>query len=225
GEFLHVEKEEGFVFDDGPAESAPKLVLTETSLWFVVPVVDPGVRVEDAVANILKQIAVITVGAGFDRGIDHSSGGVSKLGGVGPRLYTKFLHGVRRRLHYLHGEFLKILRPGIVVDAIQPEIVLKLEISVHAEAVRSWICGSIKLLHSRLEECEVRIAASVEGKIVNLSRIDYIAYVRRFCLQQRLPARDEYFLVDGDDPQCHFDGKTILHMQLEIVADNSVESL
>src|SRR5205823_9375982 len=164
-ESLHVEKEEGLILDDRATKSSSKLVLRKAALPFDLVrgcvFVYPGVGIEDAVAHVLKQIPVVTVRARFDCGVNYGTRGVSELRGVGTCLHAKFLHGVRRRLHDLHGKFLKILGPRIVVDSIETKIILKLEISVHAEAIRSWICGPIKLLYTRLEEREVCITASV----------------------------------------------------------------
>ena len=91
------------------------MILAEATLWgnwvetWVFVFVDPGIRVEDTVADVLKQIAVIVVATGFKRGVDHSSGGIPELRGIGSGLHAKFLDSVRRRLYHLHGQFLKIL--------------------------------------------------------------------------------------------------------------------
>ena len=90
-EILHVEKKEGFVFDDGAADGAAVLVLAEVAARNAAGVIEERVGVEFIIAEEFPDIAVELVGAAFDRGVDDGSGGGSELSGIGAGLNTEFL--------------------------------------------------------------------------------------------------------------------------------------
>src|SRR6185312_7775660 len=105
----------------------------------------------------------------------------------------------------------------------QSEVVLQLQIAIDAEAVRSWIGRSIKLLYSGLKQGQVCVAAPVQGKVVNLSRIHHIADIRAFGLQQWLAARHYNFLIHGTDLQSRVNREPVLDMQNDVVIEDAVK--
>lgn len=223
-ETLKVAEEECLVTDNRAAKRAAELILNEMALLPAVLIVNPRVCVESVVAHVFKNVAMIGIRAGLKGCVNHGSGRIAKFGRIRARLDAKFLHRIGRRLNDLHRKLLKIFRPGVVVDAVQEEIVLQFEISVDAEAVRGRIGGQIELLDTRFEEGEVRVAAAVERKIVYLLSVHDIADIRVLCLKQRFAGGHNDLLVDGADLENKFDGKPVLDVKNQAIAKNAVKS-
>ena len=131
---------------------------------------------------------MIAVGARFDGGIDHGAGGIAEFCGVSSGLDAKLLYGIGRGLNHLDRELLQILRPGVIVNAVQQKIVLQFEVPIHAKTVRSGVVGGVKLIYAGLQQRKVRISPAVKGKIVDSLCVDNVSYVSGLGLQQGLGA-------------------------------------
>ena len=100
-------------------------------------------------------------------------------------MYTEFLQRVRRRNNGLYRLLLQVFRPGVVVDAVEREVILQLEIAVGAETSLSWVCHFYIgiVVNARLQERELIVITSVQGKIVDLTAVDQPSNIRRLGLQ------------------------------------------
>ncbi len=109
------------------------------------------------------------IGPRFRRGIDDSIGGGSKLRRIGSGLNCKLLQRIRRRNHCLHCRFLQVFRGGVVVDAVQLEVVLEFQVAVGAEASLGRMARrGLHNVGAGLEKRELIVIAPVERKIVDL---------------------------------------------------------
>src|SRR5262249_4504031 len=79
--------------------------------------------VEDCIAVKLPQIAVKLIGAATVCCIDYSAAATPKFGAIGIGLHLELLHGVGRNLDNLAGKALIAGAVGIIIHAIEQEIV------------------------------------------------------------------------------------------------------
>src|ERR1700678_2733881 len=84
----------------------------------------PRNRVQIGVAEILPYIAMNLIGAGFYAGTHHSASRMSKLGTEVAGLQAKFRQRIGRRPDDVAGAIKEINEVGIVIDAVENEVVL-----------------------------------------------------------------------------------------------------
>ena len=77
------------------------------------------------VAEELPDVAVNLIGAGLDDGVHDGAVAASKFGAVGIGLHFEFGDRVHRRLHHVRGAVQHVAQVGIVVDAVEQEVVLQ----------------------------------------------------------------------------------------------------
>ena len=118
---LIVSEKEHFVLDDGPAEGKAKLVL----LVRLLSGIEPVQRVELLVAHEFEKIAVKLIGAGFDDGVHDGAVAAAEFGAVGIRLHLEFRDRIHRRLHHVCGTVEHVAKVGVIVNAIEQEVVLQ----------------------------------------------------------------------------------------------------
>ncbi len=110
--------------------------------------------------------------------VDHGAGRVVVLGAVVVGFDFELLNGVGAGLHHLVGEALVAGAVGVVVDAVEHEVVEFAALAV--DVVRSVAAGVGAVFEQRLgdagnEKREVGIGAAVEGQLGNFARVDDFA--------------------------------------------------
>src|SRR5208337_1017152 len=126
---LIVSEKERLVLHDGPAEGKAKLVL----LVGLLSGIEPVKRVEFLVAHEFKKIAVKLIGAGLNDGVHDGAVAASEFGAVGIRLHLELGDGIHRGLHHIGGAVEHVAKVGVVVNAIEQEVVLQGTCAVGAE--------------------------------------------------------------------------------------------
>ena len=96
-------------------------------------VVEVLAHVEGVVADVLPGAAVDSIGAGFDAGVDDRAGGVAELRAVGSGLDLELSESVRWRPDDVAGAVEEVDDVGVVVDAVEDEVVLLGALAVGVE--------------------------------------------------------------------------------------------
>jgi len=175
---LIVDESEEAVVEDGRSKVAAELVLDvfgplETSL-----VGDVVVGVEDAVSEIFEEQAVEFVGATLGGDVDSCAGAASVFRGVGVGDDFEFLNGVDGGAGGFGGELLDVFGEGVVVDAVEDEVVLQGVDAVDIEAAGAACSGLPALLgvaiglHAGDEAEEIVPGAEVERRVLNGHVVD-----------------------------------------------------
>src|SRR6185312_10422824 len=102
GEELEVAEEKCFVLPYWPADGGTILVLGKVPTGNAIPVIEIGVGIERAVAEIFPYVSVEGVVARLDAGVHNCACRRAKFRGVGARLYTELLERIGWRLNDLH---------------------------------------------------------------------------------------------------------------------------
>ena len=162
---------------DRAAEHAAELVAVQRRL-------DAGGRLEEAgrvqrrVAVELPRRAVEPVGAAAERRVDDGAAGAAELGAEVVGLDLELLDGVGRDLHDLIREALVAGAVGVVVDAVEDEVV---ERAAHAVDVERRVARGAdrRGADARAEQREVGVGAAVERQVDDLRAADDLAAIAR----------------------------------------------
>ena len=184
GEELEVTEEESLVLPNRSTDGGAILILGEVAAGDAVAVIEVGVGIERAVAQVFPNVAMKGIGSRFDGGIHHCACRRAEFRGVGPRLNAEFLESIGRRLDDLHRAFLQVGRSGVVVDSVEREIILRLQIPVRAEAVgRGVVLVHLVALDAGFEKGQIGITPAIQGQINDLLSLDHAANIGVFGLQ------------------------------------------
>ena len=184
---FEVAEEERLVPDDGTAQRAAVLMAAERGF--------AGCRLEEAfgvhfrVAQKLPRVAVKLIAAASVRHVDRRAGraAVFRAHVVGDDF--ELGDGVGRRLHHLVRESLIARAVGVVVDAVDQEVIEGAAEAVHVERAFARRAGLIVIErrqpHTRRQERERRVLAAVERQRARLIARDDLAARARVGLDQR----------------------------------------
>ena len=158
--------------EDRSAQGSAELVLL-ISRPDAVKEVPP---IQLVVAQELVHVSVKLVGSRFDAGVENRPVSSAELCAVGVRLHFEFLQGVHGRLNDVTGVIQKIGEVGIVVDAVQQDIVLIRTAPIRTESVtpgvaRSRLAGS----HAGAELGELRKVPPIERQVHDTAVIHHLA--------------------------------------------------
>ena len=133
--------------------------------------------VELVVAEKFPDVAVETVGAGLDGGVENGGAGAAELGAEVRGLHFEFLNGVDRRKNDEVRAVEEVHGVGVVVDAIEQVIVLRRAKTIGGEGAASGVAARVGLrrVDAGSELREEREIAAVQRKIVHVARIDDLA--------------------------------------------------
>src|SRR5262249_31836231 len=118
-------KQEKLVADERTAGGSAELILAESREAAAGDVIEKIVGVENVVAEKFEYGAVEIVGAGFESGVDHRASVTPKFGAEVIVLHLEFLKCVDGRGDRLAGKRLQVEHVGIVVYAVEQEIVVQ----------------------------------------------------------------------------------------------------
>src|SRR5262249_44896825 len=155
-----VEEKEIFVLDYRAAKRSSELVHVERLPRDVAGIVDPGVGVHVAVAQIVERRAVKIVGAGLGDHVGDRSAGASELGGIAVAIDLELFHGIDAELVWrssgagaAHGLTVEVV---VVVAAVHLEI-----IESAAQTAKAQIAGAHIGCDARGKQEEFQKVASV----------------------------------------------------------------
>ena len=132
---LVVSKKEHLVLDDRAAQRKAELVLLVRLLAKLVEIVG---GIEFFIAQELPNVAVDLICARLDDGIHDGAVAAAKFRAVGIGLDLELGDGVHRRLHHVGSPVEDVAQVGVVVDAVEQEVVLQRACAVGAESVRCF---------------------------------------------------------------------------------------
>src|ERR1035438_2058051 len=136
----------------------------------------------------------------------------SEFGAVRIRFHLKFGDGIHRRLHHIGGTVEHVAQIGVVVNAVEQEIVLQGARAVGAETRAGFHARArFSRRHPRSEKSELRIVASVQGERVDAPVVYHLAKFGGFGFELWT------FAGDRDDFRCHASLK--LHVHAEAILD------
>ena len=118
------------------------------------------------------------IGAALGGGVDDGAGGAAILGAVVAGLHAELADRVRRQLHHLVGKALVAGAVGVVIHAIDHEIVERAALAVDVE--RRVAAGRAAVLEHGLADAgsqqrEIRIGAAVQRQIDDRGVADHVA--------------------------------------------------
>ncbi len=186
-EALEVGEEEGAVLDDRSAEGEPVLVTLERRFLARHGFEEPG-RVQLGVAVELPGRPAEPVGAALVGGVDGCAGAAPVLGAhvVGDDL--ELGHGVGRGLHHLVREALVRGAVGVVVDAVEQEVVegRAQAVDVERPLARGRAAGvQRRQADAGAEQHQARVLAAVERQLDDLLGGHHLAALARVGLEAR----------------------------------------
>src|SRR5579859_2641370 len=162
---LVVSEKERLVLYDRATEGESKLVLLVRHL---AENVESIVGVKFFVPQEFKNVAVKLIGAGLDDGIHDGAVAASEFGAVRIRFHLEFGDGIYRRLHHIGGAVEHVAQIGVVVNAVEQEIVLQGARAVGAETRAGFHARArFSRRHPRSEQSELSVIASVQGERVD----------------------------------------------------------
>ena len=225
-EDLEVTEEERAVLHDGAADHGAVLVAVELRLLAVGGLEEAG-GVEVGAAQEVPAGAAEPVGAA---GVGHVDGGAGRAAVLGAHVVGDDLelgHRVGRRLHHLVREALVAGAVGVVVDAIDEEVVEGRPQTVHVEralARREAAGVQRREPHARRQQRELRVLAAVQRQGARDFTADHLAAVARIGLQ--LHGGRAHFHGLGDLADGHGDvhAQAGAHRHLHVVDDRDREA-
>ena len=195
-----VGEEERPSLDHRAAQVAAELVLVVGRLRRVGALREEVDGVERLVAEVLVGGAVEVVRAGLRRDADRGARRASVLGRVRAGHHLEFLDRVDRRPRDLGRQLLHVLGDGVVVDAVEEEVVLERSRAVHVDAAgaperrAAALLGVAVALHARHQRQQVVPVPDRERQVGDLHLRDHRAQRRVVSVQQRrgLGNRDRF---------------------------------
>ena len=213
---LVIHEDEQFVLPDGAAEGAAELVPADgrTEILSDRPIPRPVIGVEYVVAEVLKRIAVVLVGARFDHHVDDAALEIAELGRGVVGDHVEFRDGVGIRLIAR-----QIIRRLVIIHAIQQEVITLFPVAVD---VRSAAAGGahstresrrVRRGDARRQQCQRdRVPADLRD-VGDGVRADHRPDLCRFGLQQRGFGRNRNRL--GESANLHWYIQTCALIDLE----------
>ena len=142
--------------------------------------------IQFVVAQELIEVPVHVIGAGFDCGVNNRSVSAAEFRAVRIGLHLEFLDGVHRGLDHIVGFVQQVGEVGIVVNAVQQEIVLQGAAAVGAEAVSAFVARpGLAGSGSRSQQSQLSKVAPVQRQVHHLAIVHNLAQFRSFRLKQR----------------------------------------
>src|SRR6185295_4922076 len=181
-----VGEEEHFLLQDRATESATELILIEGQSAAADGLKEAG-GVEHGVAEELPGLTVKLVCSALDSGIDDSAGGAAIFGAVVVGFHLEFGERIGIGLNDLVGKALVAGAVGVVVDAIQQEIVELAAATVHVIGSVAAAVGAVFQRGFRDpwgQQSEIRVGTAVQGEFDDLLRIDELTARTGFGLDQ-----------------------------------------
>ena len=116
------------------------------------------------------------VGPRLDHGVHDGSVAAAEFCAVGVSFDLEFSNRVDRRLHDICGAVEHVAQVGIVVDAIEQEVILQRARAIGTEAIRrfdarSWLGRG----NARAKQCQLCIVPSVQWKRIDALAVDDLA--------------------------------------------------
>ena len=127
-----IHEEKCLVVNDWAAECRPELILV---IGLTAEQVESVGRVEGIIAKELVCVAVKLVGAGLDDGVENGAVATAKFRAVRVGLNFELLDRIDRRLDDVGLARENVTEVGVVVNAVEQEIVLQGACAVGAETV------------------------------------------------------------------------------------------
>ncbi len=189
-------------------------------------IVEERIGVELVVAQEFPDVSVKLIRSALDRGVDHGAGRRAEFRRESARLNAKLLQRVRRRLNRLHRTLLQVGRAGIVVDAVEREVILRFEVPVRAQPIRGLIVGIGEiLLNAGFEQSQIGVAATIQRQIADLFFLHDTAHISGLRLQQRRLGLHLQHLGDVAELQRKVDRRPRLHVDFDVLLDLRRETL
>ena len=143
---LVIEEVEQLVLLDRAADAAAELILVILRTAQVVAVGEEVIGIEIIVAEVLEQQAVHLVGPALRIHGNNGAGTAAVFSRVRIGDDVEFLDHVDRGMRCLRAQFLHVLREGVVVDAVEDEVVLQRVHAIDVEVARAPGGGVAALL-------------------------------------------------------------------------------
>ena len=182
--------------DDGTTEGEAELVALEGRLRLLGSV-EEVLGVELLVAEELEGGAVEVVGPGLEVDVDDAAHGAAVLGGVGVGLDLELLDGVDGGLDHLAAALGAGELVGVVVDAVDHEVVLGDLHAAGAEAAVAAAAGGLD--GAGREQGELVVLAAVEGHVDDAAVVDHLALAGFDGVELQGVGGDDDVLGDGAD--------------------------
>ncbi len=127
------------------------------------------------------------IGPALDRSVDRCAGPSSQLRTVVAALYFELLQRVRRRPHRIGRAVQEILHVGVVVHAVQNEVVLRDAATIRGEIPRARHLPEalVRRRNARRQLRDKYIVAPVQRRVVDRLRLEDLAGGCIFGLQRR----------------------------------------
>ena len=116
------------------------------------------------------------VGTGLNAGVDDCARRVSELGRVVAGLHFEFRQSIRRRLGHKAGAIVKIDDIGVIVDAIQDEIILLGPLAVCVEVALAGTARALRRDDSGRQLGNKHPVASIQWHAIDGARVHCLAY-------------------------------------------------
>ena len=136
----------------------------------------------------------------------------------------ELLHRVRRRLHHLVREALVARAVGVVVDAVDQEVVERRAQAVDVERALAAAGGERRHAHARRQQRQRRVLAAVERQRPGLLAGDDLAAIARVGLQQHRARADFDLLGDLADGHRQIDALPGADRDLHVVDERDREA-
>ena len=196
---LIVGEEERPIAIDGTAGDEAELIAAQRRLGAAGRLEEAG-RVHRRVAEELPCAAAKLIGPRSVRGVDDGTAAAAVLGAVVVRLDLELGDRVGRDLNHLVREALVAGAVGVVVDAIELEVVRRVAKPVHVEralAAARPDAVLIRLEHPGRQQRQVRIGAAVERQVHDLLALDDLSALARIGLEQLPSTGDSHLICHG----------------------------
>ena len=189
-EAFEVAEEERLVLDQRSAERAAVLIAAQRRLRSVGRL-EVGLRVQRGVAEEFPGVAVDLVGAAPVGDVHRRAGRASVFRALVVGDDAELADRVGRRLHHLVGEALVAGAVGVVVDAVDQEVVERAAQAVDVEGALARRAVALELLFSADWRTPVESSASAEysrplsAQLAHLLAGDHLAALAGVGLDQR----------------------------------------
>ena len=226
-EALEVGEEERLVLRDGTAEDAAILIAPQRRL-LAVGRQEVRKRVQRRVAEELEDVAAQAVAAAPIGDVHRRAGRASVLGALIVGDEAELRHRVGRRLHHLVREPLVARAVGVVVDAVDQEVVERAAEAVDVE--RAFARRAVGALVERglpdagREQRERRVLAAVERELAHLVAGNHLPALARVGLEERRLRRHGDALGDLPDRQREVDAPPRGHLHFHVVHERDGEA-
>ncbi len=131
------------------------------------------------------------VAARFQRGVYHRSVSPAQLRRVGVRLHLELFESVHRRHHHVVGLVQQIRQIGIIVDAVEQEVVLERSGAVCRETVALLVARTrLAENHARRELRKLHRIAAIQRKLLHVTAVNYLAALGVVRFEHRRHAGD-----------------------------------